>query len=195
MCIRDRLGPGGVKDLYPLIEVDDLVGGVFIPSDGQGDPVGITQALAKGARLGGAQISENTPVLELLLDGEQKQVVGVRTEQGVIHAKKVVLACGMWTRTLAASIGVNVPLHACEHFYIVTEPFEGVTPDLPVLRDFDNCAYYKEDTGKILLGAFEPVAKPWGMEGIREDFCFDELPYDVDPVSYTHLTLPTTPYV
>ena len=176
----DVLGPGGVKDLYPLIEVDDLVGGVFIPSDGQGDPVGITQALAKGARLGGAQISENTPVLELLLDGEQKQVVGVRTEQGVIHAKKVVLACGMWTRTLAASIGVNVPLHACEHFYIVTEPFEGVTPDLPVLRDFDNCAYYKEDAGKILLGAFEPVAKPWGMEGIREDFCFDELPYDVD---------------
>jgi len=176
----DVLGPGGVKDLYPLIEVDDLVGGVFIPSDGQGDPVGITQALAKGARLGGAHIAENTQVLELVVDSGQRKIVGVRTEQGVIHAKKVVLACGMWTRTLAATIGVNVPLHACEHFYIVTEPFDGVTSELPVLRDFDNCAYYKEDAGKILLGAFEPVAKPWGMDGIREDFCFDELPYDVD---------------
>ncbi len=176
----DVLGPGGVKDLYPLIEVDDLVGGVFIPSDGQGDPVGITQALAKGARLSGAHIAENTPVLELVVDAGHQKIVGVRTEQGVIHAKKVVLACGMWTRTLAATVGVNIPLHACEHFYIVTEPFEGVTAEMPVLRDFDNCAYYKEDAGKILLGAFEPVAKPWGMDGIREDFCFDELPYDVD---------------
>ena len=176
----DVLGPDGVKNLYPLIEVDDLVGGVFIPSDGQGDPVGITQALAKGARLRGAHIAENTNVLELVLDSQQRKIEGVRTEQGVIRAKKVVLACGMWTRTLAASVGVNVPLHACEHFYIVTEPFQGVTSDLPVLRDFDNCAYYKEDAGKILLGAFEPEAKPWGMDGIREDFCFDELPYDVD---------------
>lgn len=172
------LGPQGVKDRYPLIEVGDLVGGILIPSDGQGDPVGITQALAKGARMGGAQIFEGVKVTELLTEG--RDVTGVRTEFGDVRASKVVLACGMWTRELAASVGVNVPLHACEHFYIVTEPFQGVTRNLPVLRDFDNCAYYKEDAGKILLGAFEPVAKPWGMDGIAEDFCFDELPYDFE---------------
>ena len=92
----------------------------------------------------------------------------------------VVLACGMWTRELARTIGVTVPLHACEHFYILTETFEGVTPDLPVYRDYDHHAYYKEDAGKILLGAFEPVAKPWGMDGISPDFCFDQLPDDFD---------------
>jgi 4-methylaminobutanoate oxidase (formaldehyde-forming) len=104
----------------------------------------------------------------------------VRTGRGDIRAAHVVLACGMWTRDLAATVGVRVPLHACEHFYIVTEPFDGVTPDLPVLRDYDHCAYYKEDAGKILLGAFEPEAKPWGMDGIPENFCFDQLPDDFD---------------
>ncbi len=172
------LGPQGVKERHPLLEVDDLVGGIFIPSDGQADPVGITQALAKGARLGGAQIHEHTRVTKILT--ERRQVVGVETEQGVVRARKVVLACGMWTRELAATVGVGVPLHACEHFYIVTEPFAGVVPTLPVYRDFDHWAYYKEDAGRILLGAFEPVAKPWGMEGIRDDFCFDQLPDDFD---------------
>jgi 4-methylaminobutanoate oxidase (formaldehyde-forming) len=86
----------------------------------------------------------------------------------------------MWTRDLAATVGVHVPLHACEHFYLVTEPFSAATPNLPVFRDYDACAYYKEDAGKILLGAFEPVAKPWGSDGIPEDFCFDELPGDFE---------------
>lgn len=174
----DVLGPAGVKDHHPLINVDDVIGGIFIPSDGQADPVGITQALAKGARMGGAQVFENTKVLEVLKDDGRAS--GVKTELGTIKADNVVLACGMWTREFAARIGVTVPLHACEHFYIVTEPFEGVTPDLPVYRDYDHHAYYKEDAGKILLGAFEPVAKPWGMDGISEDFCFDQLPDDFD---------------
>jgi glycine/D-amino acid oxidase-like deaminating enzyme len=85
----------------------------------------------------------------------------------------------MWGRDLAAQSGVTLPLHACEHFYIVTEAIEGL-PRLPVLRVPDECAYYKEDAGKMLLGAFEPVAKPWGMNGISEDFCFDQLPEDFD---------------
>lgn len=174
----DVLGPDGCKDHYPLIRTDDLVGGIFIPSDGQADPVGVAQALAKGARMGGARIFENTKVEKIQVD--DGRAVGVIAEGTDIAAKHVVLACGMWTRILAASVGVHVPLHACEHFYIVTEPFEGVTPDLPVMRDYDAWAYYKEDAGKILLGAFEPVAKPWGMDGIPEDFCFDELPDDFD---------------
>ena len=174
----DVLGPQGCKDHHPLIEIDDVVGGIFIPTDGQADPVGITQALAKGARMRGAQIFENTLVSQVLTDGDK--VTGVVTEQGTVMADHVVLACGMWTRELAARLDVTVPLHACEHFYIVTEPFEGVTPDLPVYRDYDNFAYYKEDAGKMLIGAFETVAKPWGMDGISPDFCFDQLPDDFD---------------
>lgn len=167
-----------VKERYPLVNIEDLLGAVHIPSDGKANPVDVTQALAKGARAGGALIREDCKVLAIRHDGER--VTGVRTEAGEIAAEAVVLCAGMWTRDLAASIGVNVPLHACEHFYILTEAFDGVTPDLPSLRDYDACAYYKEDAGKILLGAFEPNAKPWGIDGIPEDFSFDQLPEDFD---------------
>ncbi|MBO6949131.1 MAG: FAD-dependent oxidoreductase [Rhodospirillales bacterium] len=174
----DVLSPEECKEHHPLIEIHDVIGGIFLPSDGQADPVGITQALAKGARMGGAQIFENTKVERVLVDGDK--VTGVETETGNVMADHVVLACGMWTREFASRIGVTVPLHACEHFYIVTEPFEGCTPGLPVYRDYDYQAYYKEDAGKMLLGAFELKAKPWGMDGIRDDFCFDQLPDDFD---------------
>ena len=174
----DVLGPDGCRDHYPLLNVEDIIGGIFIPSDGQADPVGITQALAKGARMGGAKIFENTLVKRVLVD--DGQAVGVCTESGDIYADRVVLACGMWTRSFASDIGVNVPLHACEHFYVLTEPNEAITTDLPVYRDYDAYAYYKEDAGKLLLGAFEPNAKPWGMDGIPEDFEFDQLPDDYD---------------
>ena len=174
----DVMTPEEVKERYPLIDVGDVVGAVGIPSDGQANAIDVTQALAKGACKGGGLIRENAQVTEILHDGER--ATGVRVDGQTIAAKAVVLSCGMWTRDLAASIGVNVPLHACEHFYIVTEPFDALTPDLPVLRDYDSCAYYKEDAGKLLLGAFEPKAKPWGMDGIPEDFCFDELPEDFE---------------
>ena len=174
----DVLGPEECKDLYPLIDATDVIGGTFIPSDGQANPTDVTMALAKGARMGGVEIFENTKVNAITHSGGR--VTGVETEAGIIEARNVVLACGMWTREIAATLGVTVPLHACEHFYIVTEPFDGVTPDLPVFRDYDNCAYYKEDAGRMLLGAFEPEAKPWGMEGIPEDFEFDQLPDDLD---------------
>ena len=174
----DVIGPEEIKERYPLIAVDDVVGGIFIPSDGQANPIDVTRALAKGARSGGVLIREGVPVTAIAHDGER--VTGVETPEGAIAAEAVVLSAGMWTRDLAASVGVRVPLHACEHFYVMTDPFEGVTPNLPVLRDYDGCAYYKEDAGKILLGAFEPVAKPWGMEGIPEDFCFDQLPDDYE---------------
>ncbi|MBT6831162.1 MAG: FAD-dependent oxidoreductase, partial [Rhodospirillaceae bacterium] len=174
----DVITPEETKERYPLINIEDVLGAVHIPSDGKANPVDVTQALAKGARAAGAMIFEDTKVTAIKHDGER--VTGVETEAGEIKADAVVMCGGMWTRDLAASIGVNVPLHACEHYYIVTEPFDGVTPGLPVLRDYDACAYYKEDTGKILLGAFEPHAKPWGMDGIPEDFSFDELPEDFD---------------
>ena len=104
----------------------------------------------------------------------------MRTAEGEIRSKYVVVCGGMWSRDLAASVGVNLPLHACEHYYVLFEGVEGLNPELPVLRDYDACTYYKYDAGKLLVGAFEPSAKPWGMDGISEDFCFDEIAGDFD---------------
>jgi 4-methylaminobutanoate oxidase (formaldehyde-forming) len=173
------LSPSEIKAKWPLIETREVVGGVFLPSDGQTSPVDTTMALAKGARSSGAQIHENVAVSNIVV--ENGAVRGVRLSDGrVIEAPRVVLAAGMWSRELAAQIGVTVPLHAAEHFYIVTEPVEGLSPQTPVLRDPDNGIYVKEDAGKLLVGCFEPRAKPWGMNGIPENFEFDELPEDMD---------------
>ena len=174
----DEISPSDIADRYPGLKIDDAVGGVFLPKDGQADPVNITQALAKGARNFGARIIQGVKVTDIhQADG---RVTGVMTDQGPIEADFVVNAGGMWAREIGAKAGVAVPLHACEHFYIVTEGIDGLTSNLPVLRVPDECAYYKEDAGKILLGAFEPNSKPWGMDGIPEDFEFDSLPEDFD---------------
>ncbi|MEM7226563.1 MAG: FAD-dependent oxidoreductase [Pseudomonadota bacterium] len=172
------VGTDEIKRLWPFVNVDDLVGGVFLPKDGQTNPIDTTIALAKGARSRGAQIFEGTKVTGILSDG--KRVTGVTTTDGDIKAEFVVNCAGMWGREVGRMAGVTVPLHACEHFYILTEEIPDLPADLPVLRDQDGCAYYKEDAGKILLGAFEKEAKPWGMAGIPEDFSFDELPEDFD---------------
>lgn len=171
-----ELSPGEIRERWPLLMVDDLVGGIFIPKDGQTNPIDTTQALAKGAKQGGARIFENARVERIRV--ERGRATGVETEHGFLKADTVILAGGMWSRDLAAAVGVAVPLHAAEHFYIVTEPIAGVPTGLPVLRVQDECAYYKEDAGKLLMGCFEPVAKPWGMKGIPDEFCFDTLPED-----------------
>jgi glycine cleavage system aminomethyltransferase T/glycine/D-amino acid oxidase-like deaminating enzyme len=174
----DVLTPAEIKERWPLLNVSDLVGGVYLPKDGQTNPIDTTNALAKGAKMRGARIFENTKVDRIRI--ERGHATGVETGDGFIAAETVVLAAGMWSHALAASAGVAVPLHAAEHFYIVTEPIAGLPSGLPVLRVQDECAYYKEDAGKLLVGCFEPVAKPWGMSGIPEDFCFDTLPADSD---------------
>ena len=167
-----------IAERYPLIQTEDLHGGIHIPSDGYANAVDITQALAKGARSRGARIFTDTKVEAILRDGDR--VTGVRTADGEIQSQYVVICGGMWSRDLAASVGVNLPLHACEHYYVLFESVEGLNPELPVLRDYDACTYYKYDAGKLLVGAFEPSAKPWGMQGISEDFCFDEIAGDFD---------------
>lgn len=174
----DVITPDEIGERYPLVKTSDAKGGIWIPSDGQANPADVTLALAKGARMGGVSIFEDTKVTKVIKRG--RRVTGVETDAGDIEAKWVVLATGMWSRDLAATVGVTLPLHACEHFYIVTEPMDVVTPDLPVFRVYDEYAYYKEDAGKILLGAFEPQGKPWGMDGIPEDFEFDELQDDFE---------------
>jgi 4-methylaminobutanoate oxidase (formaldehyde-forming) len=174
----DELTPGEIRERWPWLHVDDLVGGVFLPKDGQTNPIDTTQALARGARQRGARIFEQTKVERIRV--ENGRAVGVQTGSGDIAADVVVLCAGMWSHRLAADIEVAVPLHAAEHFYIVTEPITGLPGTLPVLRVQDECAYYKEDAGKLLMGCFEPVAKPWGANGIPDDFSFDTLPEDPD---------------
>ena len=176
-----ELSPAEVGALYPLLNLEGVVAGVHLPGDGQADPGNIALAFGKGARNRGARIVEGVKVTAVTQAGGR--VTGVDWasggERGRIAAEHVVNCGGMWGRDLAADSGVTLPLHACEHFYIVTEGIPGLGR-LPILRVPDECAYYKEDAGKLMLGAFEPVAKPWGMEGIREDFEFDQLPEDFD---------------
>jgi 4-methylaminobutanoate oxidase (formaldehyde-forming) len=174
----DLLEPAQIKERWPLLEVGDIIGGVHLPKDGQTNPIDTANALAKGAKQRGARIFEHCPVSRVLV--EHGRAIGVQTAQGDVLADTVVICGGMWSHGLAAQAGAALPLHAAEHFYIVTEPIPNLPSNLPSLRVQDECAYYKEDAGKILMGGFEPVAKPWGMQGIPQDFCFDTLPEDYE---------------
>jgi len=177
-----EISPAEAKAKYPHLNIEGVVGAVALPLDGQCDPANIAMALAKGARMRGAQIIEHTKVTGVRqAKGRVAGVdyVGADGAPGHIAADVVVNCGGMWGRDLAEASGVTLPLHACEHFYLITEPIAGLG-HLPVLRVPDECAYYKSDAGKMMVGAFEPKAKPWGMEGIREDFMFDTLPEDWD---------------
>lgn len=174
----DIISTADIKRRYPLINDSDVLGGIHIPSDGYANAVDITQALAKFARAGGVQILQDTEVTGICHDGEK--VTAVSTRAGDIATDQVVICGGMWSRDLAASIGVNVPLQACEHYYLLFDGIEGLDPSMPVLRDYDACTYYKYDAGKLMVGAFEPKSKPWGMDGIPEDFCFDEIAGDFE---------------
>ncbi len=179
----EEISPAEVKQKYEHLNIDDGTAGGGLPTDGQGDPANIARALAKGARQRGALVKERIKVTGIAKQG--RRVTGVDwvsddgQSQGHIQADMVVNCAGMWGHEVGRMAGVNVPLHACEHFYIVTEGITGLT-QMPVLRVPDECAYYKEDAGKILLGAFEPNAKPWAMNGIPDSFEFDQLPEDFD---------------
>jgi heterotetrameric sarcosine oxidase gamma subunit len=155
----DLLTPEQALERYPLIEIGDLVGGIWLPGDGTANPTDLTQALARGARTRGATIVEHVRVTDVLVAGGA--VTGVRTDQGDVEAEIVVNCAGQWAHQLAATIGVNVPLHSAEHFYVVTDQIDGVRPDLPILRDPDGYTYMKEEVGGLVVGGFEPEAKPW----------------------------------
>ena len=178
----EEISPREIQKRYPHINLERVVGGVFLGKDGQGDPANIALALAKGARQLGAKIHERVTVKKVFKN--QNKVIGLEWidqngDRGHIACEEIVNCAGMWGHSVGKMLGANIPLHACEHFYIVTEPIAELT-QLPVLRVPDECAYYKEDAGKMLLGAFEPNAKPWGMSGISDDFEFDQLPEDFE---------------
>ncbi|MEM1235248.1 MAG: FAD-dependent oxidoreductase, partial [Pseudomonadota bacterium] len=178
----EEISPAEVKAKYEHLNIDGVTGGVWLPLDGQGDPANIAHALAKGAKQRGAKVLERTKATGVTREG--RRINGVewqneKGESGQIACEHVVNCGGMWGREVGRMLNANVPLHACEHFYIVSEAIEGLT-QMPVLRVPDECAYYKEDAGKMLLGAFEPNSKPWAMDGIPADFEFDQLPEDFD---------------
>lgn len=171
------LTPKEAQELWPLMTVDDLVGAAFLPTDGQANPSDITQALAKGARMAGAALFEDTEVLDLEID--RGRIRAVVTERGRIECEKVVVCAGQWTRGFAARYGVNVPLVSVEHQYMVTEAF-GVPSDLPTLRDPDRLTYYKEEVGGLVMGGYEPNPIPWAVDGIPKDFHYTLLSSNFD---------------
>jgi heterotetrameric sarcosine oxidase gamma subunit len=177
----DLISPREAGALWPLMRTEDLTGAVWLPGDGKANPTDLTQSLARGARNGGARIIEKT------------RVTGIETEDGAVRAVtwqhksgaegriacEIIVNCaGQWAKAVGQLCGVTVPLHSAEHFYLVTEEIEGVHPDLPVMRDPDGFIYFKEEVGGLVMGGFEPDAKPWGMNGIPEDFEFRLLPED-----------------
>ncbi|MFN7596666.1 MAG: FAD-dependent oxidoreductase [Cereibacter sp.] len=172
------LTPKEAQDLWPLMTIDDLVGAAFLPTDGQANPSDITQSLARGARMAGVKIFEDTPVTRIIVDNGR--IRGVETPQGRIDCEKVVICAGQWTRALAATVGVNVPLVSVEHQYMVTEQIAGVTPTLPTLRDPDRLTYWKEEVGGLVWGGYEPNPVPWAVKGIPEGFHFELLTSDFD---------------
>jgi 4-methylaminobutanoate oxidase (formaldehyde-forming) len=172
------ISPAEAGRLWPLMRTDDLTGAVWIPGDGKANPTDVTQSLAKGARTGGARLVEGVKVTGF--DIKNGRVTGVRTERGTVACEIVVNCAGQWARAVGRLAGVNVPLFSAEHFYIVTKKIPGVAPDLPVMRDPDGFIYYKEEVGGLLMGGFEPKAKPWGADGIPDRFEFQLLPEDWD---------------
>ena len=179
MEIESRLvSPDELADLWPQVNMEGIRGAFFVPSNGQVNPLDVTRALAIGARQSGGLVFENTPALRIRT--RQGRVIGVETERGVIATEKVLLAGGMWASRFARQHGVILPLHAAEHFYIITEPVPDLPRDLPILNVIEERFYIKEDAGKLLIGGFEAKGKAWGVDNIPDDFEFDELPFDMD---------------
>ena len=172
----DILTPEQAGEKFPIMRTDDLVGAVWLPGDGKANPADITQSLARGARNRGARIFERTRVTGIRTD--RGRVTAVETDQGAISCEKIAICAGQWSRAVGAMCGVTVPLHSAEHMYIVTGRIEGVAPSLPVMRDPDGFIYFKEEVGGLVMGGFEPNAKPWGMGGIPYPFEFQLLPDD-----------------
>ena len=180
----DEISPRDVQKLWPLAAVDDLTAAFHFPNDGRVNPTDVTQALAKGARMGGAEIFENTAVIGIM--SSAGRVTGVHTTAGDVQAEFVVNCAGMWARAVGRMAGVSVPLQAAEHYYLISEPVAGAHSMLPILRDPGNSAYIREEAGKIMVGLFETMAKPWGTEGVPSDFRFGEIAPDWERM-YPHI--------
>ncbi|HRI54230.1 MAG TPA: FAD-dependent oxidoreductase [Pseudomonadota bacterium] len=173
-----EISPAQVKDLFPLAHTEDVLAGFYVKGDGRANPVDVTMALGKGARLHGATVLEGVPVTSVLK--KRGAVCGVRTPYGDIEAEYVVNCAGMWARQLGAKSGVNIPLQSAEHYYLITERLDGMSTSLPVIEDPGCYGYYREEGGGLLIGLFEPVCAPWKVGGVPEDFSFGSIQPDWD---------------
>jgi len=176
-----EISPKEVRDLFPLAKVDDILAGFYTATDGRINPVDVTMALAKGARSRGVRVIQNTPVKAVLT--RRGTATGVRTGKGDIQAEIVVNCAGMWARQFGELSGVHIPNQAAEHYYLITDDVDGAVKDLPILEDPSCHAYYREETGGLMIGLFEPDCAPWRVEGIPDDFSFAEIPPDWDRMS------------
>ena len=173
---REEISGAEVATMWPQFDASDVIAGFFTANEGRADPYNVAMSLAKGARMGGVTVIQGTRVIGITQKGGR--ATGVVTTDGAIEAEYVVNCAGMWGREVGAMAGVSVPLQAIEHAYLITEPIEGVSPDLPIFEDPDRFAYYREETGGLMVGLFEPVAAPWSIDKIPDDFSFGEIPSD-----------------
>ena len=171
-----EISPGQVKELFPLAETSDLLAGFYVKDDGRADPVGVTMALAKGARQQGARLIENCAVTGITQ--KRGAVTGVTTAYGTIECEYVVNCAGMWARQLGELAGVSIPLQAAEHYYLITERIKELDPSWPVLEDPSRYGYFREEVGGLMIGLFEPLCAPWNVRGIPDDFSFGEIQPD-----------------
>ena len=189
---REEISKSEVAALWPQLDVSDVMAGFYTAKEGRADPANVAMSLAKGARLGGATVIEGVRVTGFTT--EKGRVTGVLTDHGPIEAEFVVNCAGMWARQLGALAGVSVPLQACEHAYLISEPIEGVSPDLPILEDPDRYSYYREETGGLMVGLFEPLSDPWSLDGVPDDFSFGEIPSNWDRLApFLELAMETLP--
>jgi heterotetrameric sarcosine oxidase gamma subunit len=173
-----EISPGNVKELFPYANVDDVKAGFYVAKDGRVNPVDVTMALGKGARMAGARIYEGVTAKSVLQ--KNGRVTGVETDQGTIQCEYVVNCAGMWARQLGEKSGVNIPNQAAEHYYLITEEIPGMPQNMPVLEDPSSYGYFRDEVGGLMIGLFEPVCAPWKIEGIPNDFSFGEIPPDWD---------------
>ena len=174
----DEISPRQVGELFPLAKTDDLLAGFYVKDDGRADPVGVTMALAKGARAKGVRILEGVPCIGVTKS--RGAVTGVVTPEGTIQCEYVVNCAGMWARQLGAQVGVNIPLQAAEHYYLITERIPELSSSWPVLEDPASHGYYREEVGGLMIGLFEPKCAPWNVRGVPDDFSFGEIQPDWD---------------
>ncbi len=172
------LTPSEALELWPIMNIDDVVGAAFLPTDGQANPSDITQALAKGARLAGATILEDCGVLDIEFD--KGKIKALLTDQGRIECEVVICCAGQWSRDIAKRFGVNVPLVSMQHQYLITETIPDLPRNFPTLRDPDRLTYYKEEVGGLVMGGYEPNPLPWAIDGIPEDFHYSLLDSNFD---------------
>nr|MBC8187198.1 GcvT family protein [Pseudomonadota bacterium] len=174
----ELITPREARDLWPLMEIDDVVGAAFLPTDGSASPVDLTQALARGARMQGATLIEKCPVTSVEI--ERGRITGLTTPRGRIACEIIVNCCGQWAHEFGKMAGVNVPLVSVQHQFMISGSIEGMRGDLPTLRDPDRLTYYKEEVGGLVMGGYEPNPIPWAVDGIPENFIFDLLDPDFD---------------